>query len=62
MYWAPISGRQTIRPPLPPETLRWFAAMGGWGRFSISVVVFIVICAAAVWIFNREAPRIAEEL
>jgi ABC-2 type transport system permease protein len=34
----------------------------GWGRFTISVVLFAVVCIVAVWVFNREAPRIAEEL
>ena len=24
--------------------------------------VFVVVCGLAVWVFNREAPRIAEEL
>jgi ABC-2 type transport system permease protein len=28
----------------------------------VPVVVFVVLCALAVWVFNREAPRIAEEL
>jgi ABC-2 type transport system permease protein len=27
-----------------------------------SLAIFLLICAAAVWVFNREAPRIAEEL
>jgi ABC-2 type transport system permease protein len=38
------------------------AAAGGWLRFSISAVVYALVCAFAVWIFRREAPRIAEEL
>jgi len=28
----------------------------------IPIVVFAVLCVLAVWIFRREAPRIAEEL
>jgi ABC-2 type transport system permease protein len=27
-----------------------------------SFAVFVALCAAAVWVFNRESPRIAEEL
>ncbi len=47
---------------IEPDAPSAVAAMGGWGRFSISVAVFLVICVAAAGIFNREAPRIAEEL
>lgn len=35
---------------------------GGPLRLLAAVLIYIVICVAAVWIFNREAPRIAEEL
>jgi ABC-2 type transport system permease protein len=38
------------------------AATGGWARLMIPVGIFLAICAYAVWIFNRQAPRIAEEL
>jgi ABC-2 type transport system permease protein len=51
--------RQWIVEPNAPTAV---AAMGGWGRFSISIVVFVLVCVAAVWIFRREAPRIAEDL
>jgi ABC-2 type transport system permease protein len=27
-----------------------------------SIAVYLAVCALAVWVFNREAPRIAEEL
>ncbi|MFN8163271.1 MAG: ABC transporter permease [Solirubrobacterales bacterium] len=47
---------------IEPDAPSAVAAMGGWGRFSISVAVFAVICVAAVWIFRHEAPRIAEDL
>ncbi len=47
---------------IEPDAPTAVAAMGGWGRFSISVAVFAVICVAAVWVFRREAPRIAEDL
>jgi ABC-2 type transport system permease protein len=51
--------RQWIVEPDAPSAV---TAMGGVARFSISVVVFLIICVASVWIFNREAPRIAEDL
>jgi ABC-2 type transport system permease protein len=38
------------------------AALGGPVRLAISLVIYAVVCALAVWIFRREAPRIAEEL
>lgn len=38
------------------------AAAGGWPRLLVSAALFVVVCVMAAWIFNREAPRIAEEL
>jgi ABC-2 type transport system permease protein len=35
---------------------------GGYGILLASAAIFVLICVSAVWIFNREAPRIAEEL
>lgn len=35
---------------------------GGWGALVPAAVVYVGVCAFAVWIFNREAPRIAEQL
>jgi hypothetical protein len=35
---------------------------GGWTGLLPAVGIFVATCAAAVWVFNREAPRIAEEL
>jgi ABC-2 type transport system permease protein len=37
-------------------------AAGGYGRLVASAVIFVGICLTAVWVFNREAPRIAEQL
>jgi hypothetical protein len=28
----------------------------------VPIVLYLGICVLAVWVFNREAPRIAEEL
>ena len=38
------------------------AAAGGWEWMLPAAFVFFGTCAAAVWFFNREAPRVAEEL
>jgi len=37
-------------------------AVGGWGPLLVAAAFFVVIWVAAVWVFRREAPRIAEEL
>jgi ABC-2 type transport system permease protein len=37
-------------------------AAGGWGFLMIPIAIYAVVCVLAVWVFNREAPRIAEEL
>jgi ABC-2 type transport system permease protein len=37
-------------------------AAGGWEYLLPAIAVFIGVCALAVWFFNREAPRVAEEL
>jgi ABC-2 type transport system permease protein len=38
------------------------AAAGGYGRLLAPIAIYTLICVSAVWIFNREAPRIAERL
>ncbi len=38
------------------------AALGGPARLAVAVAIYVAVCAFAVWIFRREAPRIAEEL
>jgi ABC-2 type transport system permease protein len=38
------------------------AALGGPVRLAIAVALYGAVCAFAVWIFRREAPRIAEAL
>jgi ABC-2 type transport system permease protein len=37
-------------------------AAGGWVWMLIPIAVFIATIAVGVWYFDREAPRIAEEL
>lgn len=35
---------------------------GGYGRMAIALGLYALICVLSVWVFRREAPRIAEEL
>jgi ABC-2 type transport system permease protein len=37
-------------------------AAGGWLGLLPAAVIFVAACAFGAWIFNRDAPRIAEEL
>jgi ABC-2 type transport system permease protein len=37
-------------------------ALGGPVRLTIAIALYAAVCGFAVWIFRREAPRIAEEL
>jgi ABC-2 type transport system permease protein len=36
--------------------------VGGWIWLIPAIVIYIGVCVLAVWLFNRDAPRIAEEL
>jgi ABC-2 type transport system permease protein len=47
---------------LDPEAPNAVEAAGGAGFLIAPIALFVGICLAAVWVFNREAPRIAEEL
>jgi len=42
--------------PTPAE------AAGGFVRLLVPIVLYVGTCVLAAWVFNREAPRIAEEL
>jgi ABC-2 type transport system permease protein len=37
-------------------------AAGGWGGLVAPIALYALTCVLAVWVFNREAPRIAEQL
>jgi ABC-2 type transport system permease protein len=37
-------------------------AAGGWVGLIPAAVIFVGVCALGVWLFNREAPRVAEDL
>jgi ABC-2 type transport system permease protein len=58
--------------PIFEQAQKWIidpsapGALGGGGEsgwlLALSAVIFVAVCAIAAWVFNREAPRIAEEL
>jgi ABC-2 type transport system permease protein len=35
---------------------------GGWELFLVPVAIFVAVCGFGLWVFDREAPRIAELL
>ena len=37
-------------------------AAGGWGLLLVPIAIYIGVCVLAAWVFNREAPLIAEQL
>ncbi len=37
-------------------------AVGGYSHLIAPVLITVMLIAVAVWYFNREAPRVAEEL
>ena len=45
-----------------PDAPTAVAAAGGWLHLIPAVLIYVGICALAVRVFSREAPRIAEEL
>ena len=45
-----------------PQAPTAVEAAGGWLGLVPAAAIFVGVCALAVWIFNREAPRIAEDL
>jgi ABC-2 type transport system permease protein len=50
--------------PLFELARKWVIDPGapGPGDLWVPAAIYVAVCALAVWIFNREAPRIAEEL
>jgi ABC-2 type transport system permease protein len=38
------------------------AAAGGWVHLLAPAAIYVATCVIAVWVFRREAPRIAEQL
>jgi ABC-2 type transport system permease protein len=47
---------------IDPDAPGAAAAVGGWSHLIAPAAIFVAICALAIWVFRREAPRVAEEL
>ena len=45
-----------------PSAPTWLDAADGWVFVLAPIAIYVAVCVLAVWVFNREAPRIAEEL
>ena len=58
---APIleEARVWIIDPTAPGPVE---AAGGFAHLLPAIAIYVATCVLAVWIFNREAPRIAEQL
>jgi ABC-2 type transport system permease protein len=52
-------GRKWI---IDPEAPGPAAAAGGYAQLLAPLAIFAATCVIAVWVFSREAPRIAEQL
>jgi ABC-2 type transport system permease protein len=47
---------------IDPSAAGAVSAAGGWDGLLPAIGIFIAVCVAGVWVFMREAPRIAEAL
>jgi ABC-2 type transport system permease protein len=47
---------------IDPDAPGAATAAGGWEYLIAPIAIYIVVCVLAVWVFDREAPRVAEEL
>jgi ABC-2 type transport system permease protein len=47
---------------IEPDAPTAVEVVGGVTGLIPAAAIFVAVCAFAVWVFNRDAPRIAEEL
>jgi ABC-2 type transport system permease protein len=47
---------------IDPDAASPAALTGGYARPLIPAAIYVAVCVLAVWVFSREAPRIAEAL
>lgn len=47
---------------IDPEAETALEAAGSWAAMLPATAIYIATCALGVWVFNREAPKIAERL
>lgn len=55
LEWA----RHLVIDPTSPGPVE---SVGGWTGMIVPTAIYLGVCVAAVWAFDREAPRIAEQL
>ena len=53
---------QTDKWMIDPDATDVVTAAGGWEYLIIPALIFVGACLVSIWFFNREAPRVAEEL
>jgi ABC-2 type transport system permease protein len=53
-----LARKWMIQPSAPSPA----AAAGGYVQLLAPIAIYLGVCLLAAWVFNREAPRIAEEL
>ncbi len=53
---------QTRHALIDPSAPTAVQAAGGWGPVLVSIGIVAGLLVFGAWLFNREAPRIAEEL
>jgi ABC-2 type transport system permease protein len=47
---------------IDPEAPGAVSVAGGWLNMLPAIAIYVVTCILGVWVFNREAPKIAERL
>ncbi len=47
---------------IDPSAESVLSSAGGWLPLIAAAVIYVTVCILGVWVFNREAPRIAEQL
>jgi len=58
-----MSGPYTAQPPADrPKLRRRKQGIGGGARLLVPPALLLGSFALGLWVFNREAPRVAEEL
>jgi ABC-2 type transport system permease protein len=53
-----LARRWVIDPDAPGPA----AVAGGYDALLVPIAIYVAVCAISVWLFRREAPRMAEEL
>ncbi len=47
---------------IDPNADSVLSSAGGWFPLIAAAAIYVTVCVLGVWVFNREAPRIAEQL